>query len=280
MKGLMKSAASLPRFALDCGFWRTRRYAGASPAVVGLQTAAISYCYEHGTDGWIPDDGLATSLGFKERDVAKLVPEMLRRNIWTSADDGMLIVGFLDHNPSRQQVQTERAKRATAGQKGNHDRWHAEQSQEGCQWCSQEGSQVRSESDSQEGSLTGSLEKTRREKTREDETRVGTERLPSATPDTPPPSAPGRARRLPDDFAVTDEMRAWAAQEHPRTPIDFETAKFRDHWKSKAGKDGAKLDWVATWRNWMRNASERNGNGHAPRDRVAEALAHARANPL
>lgn len=40
----------------------------------------------------------------------------------------------------------------------------------------------------------------------------------------------------------------------------------------------------ATWLNHERWNDDpqppRNGNGHAPRDRVAEALAHARANPL
>lgn len=165
----MKSAASLPRFALDCGFWRTRRYAGASPAVVGLQTAAVSYCHEHGTDGWIPDDGLAAALGFKERDVAKLVPEMLRRNIWTKADGGLVIVGYLDHNPSRAQVQKDRHKRALAGQKANHERWHQDRSDSDCEWCVN-GSDVGSESDSDMGSEADSQEKTREEKTREEKT--------------------------------------------------------------------------------------------------------------
>lgn len=169
MKGLMKSAASLPRFALDCGFWRTRRYAGASPAVVGLQTAAVSYCHEHGSDGWIPDDGLATSLGFKEREVAKLVPEMLRRNIWRPADDGGFeVVGYLDHNPSRAQVKEDRQKRSDAGAKGNHDRWHENRVVIGCPFCPMQGSQVRSESESVSDPTRESQEKTREDERREE----------------------------------------------------------------------------------------------------------------
>jgi hypothetical protein len=27
---------------------------------------------------------------------------------------------------------------------------------------------------------------------------------------------------------------------------------FRDHWWGKAGKEGRKADWFATWRNWVR----------------------------
>ena len=26
-----------------------------------------------------------------------------------------------------------------------------------------------------------------------------------------------------------------------------------DYWRGKAGKDGRKADWLATWRNWVRN---------------------------
>jgi len=33
-------------------------------------------------------------------------------------------------------------------------------------------------------------------------------------------------------------------------------AGFRDYWIAKAGKDGIKLDWLATWRNWIRNQKQ------------------------
>lgn len=36
----------------------------------------------------------------------------------------------------------------------------------------------------------------------------------------------------------------------------FELAKFRDYWTAKAGKDAVKLDWDATWRNWLRKAGK------------------------
>jgi len=36
----------------------------------------------------------------------------------------------------------------------------------------------------------------------------------------------------------------------------FELAKFRDYWIAKAGKDAVKLDWDATWRNWLRKAGK------------------------
>jgi hypothetical protein len=58
--------------------------------------------------------------------------------------------------------------------------------------------------------------------------------------------------------------------------------RFADYWHAKAGKDAAKLDWPATWRNWCRKArdagegSQRtnghgNGSGHGRRETVHEA---------
>lgn len=35
-----------------------------------------------------------------------------------------------------------------------------------------------------------------------------------------------------------------------------ELERFRDYWIAKAGKDGVKLDWQATWRNWLRNSKQ------------------------
>lgn len=40
--------------------------------------------------------------------------------------------------------------------------------------------------------------------------------------------------------------------------------KFKDHWISKSGKDATKTNWLATWRNWVRNDLEFNrGKQHA-----------------
>ena len=45
-------------------------------------------------------------------------------------------------------------------------------------------------------------------------------------------------------------------QEFPHwTPdiVRLEGEKFADHFRGKAGKDGARLDWQGTWRNWCRS---------------------------
>jgi hypothetical protein len=37
-------------------------------------------------------------------------------------------------------------------------------------------------------------------------------------------------------------------------PAEQELLKFHDYWKAQPGQRGIKLDWDATWRNWIRNA--------------------------
>ncbi len=60
-------------------------------------------------------------------------------------------------------------------------------------------------------------------------------------------------------FEITPAMRAWAAG-HPKAGkvnLEHETEKFGNYWRSKSGREATKVDWVATWRNWMLTASER-----------------------
>ena len=78
-----------------------------------------------------------------------------------------------------------------------------------------------------------------------------------------PPRGGSKGTRIPDDFTVTDDMKAWARENTPDAVVALETAQFLDHWRAKPGKDGTKLDWTAAWRTWMRNAqkwgAERSG---------------------
>lgn len=68
---------------------------------------------------------------------------------------------------------------------------------------------------------------------------------------------PRRGTRIPEGFAITDSMAAWAAEKIP-SDVDLleETQRFRDYWTAIPGTRGVKLDWEATWRNWMRKAAE------------------------
>jgi uncharacterized protein YdaU (DUF1376 family) len=49
------------------------------------------------------------------------------------------------------------------------------------------------------------------------------------------------------------EWADFCKQERPDLKPDAIWNQFKDYWIAKPGKDGCKLDWLATWRNWVRN---------------------------
>lgn len=85
----------------------------------------------------------------------------------------------------------------------------------------------------------------------EGETEKSRERGASA----PPAPKKSKGERIPDNFPAEPEL-TWAKAEHPAVDSRAEAAKFSDYWRSIPGAKGVKLDWPATWRNWIRRSSE------------------------
>lgn len=65
-----------------------------------------------------------------------------------------------------------------------------------------------------------------------------------------------KGTRLPEDWQLSKPWGEWAASEKANwTTEDIRrvAADFKDHWLAKAGKDAVKMDWLATWRKWVRS---------------------------
>jgi uncharacterized protein YdaU (DUF1376 family) len=62
-----------------------------------------------------------------------------------------------------------------------------------------------------------------------------------------------RATRLPTDWQPTPEMIEFCANERPELQVKDVVNSFRDYWIAAPGAKGRKADWLATWRNWVRN---------------------------
>jgi Helix-turn-helix domain len=92
----------------------------------------------------------------------------------------------------------------------------------------------------------------------------------------PAPKPKRVAVRLPEgwkpDHNVIEQMR----RERPDVDLKAEHAKFTDHWRAKPGRDATKLDWNATWRNWIRNA---RADGRKPPLQAVPAYAPTPAAP-
>lgn len=69
-----------------------------------------------------------------------------------------------------------------------------------------------------------------------------------------------RGARLPDDWKPRPEDEAEAVKTLGKELAAAELLKFHDHWKQQPGQRGVKLDWTATYRNWMRRAAEYRQN--------------------
>lgn len=70
--------------------------------------------------------------------------------------------------------------------------------------------------------------------------------------------------RLPADWQPTPDELRWAIDARPDIEANLEIERFRDYWIAQPGQKGVKVDWTATWRNWIRNAMPGRGNSRPP----------------
>lgn len=94
--------------------------------------------------------------------------------------------------------------------------------------------------------------------------REGTGILSPSAPAAPVPAAPKppttqtpatvdpKGSRLPTDWTLPSDWATWCEEHRPDLDPQQVADGFRDFWVGKAGKDGRKADWLATWRNWCR----------------------------
>jgi len=65
-----------------------------------------------------------------------------------------------------------------------------------------------------------------------------------------------RGSRLSTDFCLTEEWKDFCQQDRPDLNPSKVFETFKDYWVAKAGQQGIKLDWFATWRNWVRSQNQ------------------------
>lgn len=64
-----------------------------------------------------------------------------------------------------------------------------------------------------------------------------------------------RGSRLSPDFFFPKEWCDFLVEQRPELNAQQTFEKFKDYWIAQAGQKGVKLDWFATWRNWVRNTN-------------------------
>jgi len=100
----------------------------------------------------------------------------------------------------------------------------------------------------------------------------------SVTPSATPKKSTGC--RLAEDWKPTKEYWDEAILIKPDLTREWflEIAHgFKDYWIAKTGKDATKANWLATWRNWLRNEVKKNAGFKQPSGagRSKEKISHA-----
>jgi uncharacterized protein YdaU (DUF1376 family) len=76
-----------------------------------------------------------------------------------------------------------------------------------------------------------------------------------------------RGERLAEDWFLPMDWGQWAVTEGwTSEQVKAEAEKFKDYWIAKPGAAAVKLDWQATWRNWIRNSNGKSTGTNAGRN--------------
>lgn len=227
----------MPWFKIDDAFHGHPKVMELSPAAVGIWTLAGSWCANYLTDGEIKAS-IVRRLGADD----SMVQELVDAGLWIDLGGAYQFKDWGDYQPLKADVEAERdaarerMKAVRAKKKG------VERSAE----------QPPNVQPNNPGTFAGTSEEVRS---------TPTQSRPDQTEEAKASSSRSkRGTRIPADFTVTPDMIAWAQEKAANVDGPRETAKFINYYQGIAGAKGVKLDWVATWRNWMLNAAERAPN--------------------
>ena len=67
-----------------------------------------------------------------------------------------------------------------------------------------------------------------------------------------------KAKRLDKDLELPKDWEDFCKTTRPDLKPPEVFAQFKDYWVSVGGQKGTKLDWTATWRNWVRNQRQQS----------------------
>lgn len=202
-----------------------------NPKIVGLSCEAfrayvegILYSGKNLTDGFLDERIVSRMWG-------AAVAEELTTNdpvnpSWKRVDGGWIIYGFTERQNTKEHVESVKKKRKEAVEK----RW--------------------SDAKAKQNANTPDT------KAIQNEYKTDTKAIPDTDTDTDTNTNKElkRGTRLQHPFILTNDMIQWAVEKHPLVDFHLQTEAFIDYWTSQPGQKGVKSDWVATWRNWIRNS--------------------------
>lgn len=232
------------RFQVDPDFYDHVKTLGMSDAAFSLWVRAGSYSAAKLTDGFLADNVFKHV--FLSADEA--AAELVTRGLWKRVRGGFQFHEWDERNLTRNRVLSDRERERDKKRRQREARSEGDLSR---------GDSPGESAGTPDGSPAGSPD-----------TDIDADISLDLDLDLKPKNKARNGHRLSEDFEVTADMVEWARLNAPHVDGRRETEKFRDYWSAKSGRDAAKVDWTATWRNWMRNAADRTAppvlNGNKP----------------
>lgn len=185
---------------------------------VHMMTMAANASERGRTEGW-NDEDVATALDIETSQVQAIRCAMQGRVL-----DGDYLTGWEKRQPLREDGAADRAKA----------------------WREAQKEQKRMQANAPEREQT--LDKIREEEIKTIEPIEGTVEVSPKRRATD-----ATATRLPPDWQPSDTDLDFCHRERPDLDPLHVASRFRDYWVGVGGAKGRKVDWPATWRNWVRN---------------------------
>lgn len=221
----------------------------AGNEVCGAVWRAGAWCSEHNRSGFVPVAvaHLIASAKVWKRAIAVGMVELV--------EDGYRIHDFNDYNPTDAEAAALREKKRAAGRAGGLRSGEARSKNEAPASCLLE-------APASAPASTSDIPESKQTRSRTHPVPIPEEITPLPSGAGPSPGEPKQKRgsRLPDDWSPNRETLVKLGVEGHRNP-EKHLAKFADYWRAAPGSRGVKLDWEATFRNWVRNENSGSRGG-------------------
>ena len=201
----------------------------AGNEAMGLWVRAGSWCASQLKGGFVPNV-IANAMRSPMANGCD-IDALVSAGLWHEVPGGYQFHDWDDYQPSAEQEREKRQKRSDAGKRGADARW---------------------------GNGKGHADANGNAMANGDATAMPPSRpVLSTTPNGVVGGSRKRGTRLDGaGFVPSEASRDAIRNAFPQLDLRAEHAKFCDYWIAQPGQKGVKLDWDATWRNWMRRAGE------------------------
>jgi hypothetical protein len=219
----------------------------AGLAAMGLWAVCGAYSSQHLTEGFVPEWYVKTwPKGLI------LAQKLVDSGLWTvsETEGGWVFHQWDERNPTKEEVEERRAV-----DRERQALWRAQQKEKKAALSRRDKTAGHAVTDAVTNAVSHAVSHTPchgpPDPTRPDPTPVVVTNVTTTEEKSLPRK---RGQRLQPDWIPSEATRAEMATQCPLVDLHAEHVKFIDHWIAKTGRDATKLDWDATWRNWIRNA--------------------------